>query len=223
MSEVLASASIASRVELHWQHCRICSAPTKCRHNGIWACRACAIFYRRNFAFKNCLRCSSDNKCRMTPGMCALLFSFFFVEDRSYCQACRMARCVNYGMRIDGEGIPTRNFRLRKIGLVRHVAEDYVRICGFSAWNSSLLAQTRHRLQGASRLATSSRNPSAKSFCTKRESTENTLAQQHCKLPAKRMSYKKFLAQSKREISLRADFLGAAFEDFVSLERPQKV
>ena len=60
------------------------------RHFGAQACRACSAFFRRSIAERKTYKCNNGNKCEIKEGL------------RHSCRACRLQKCYDNGMFIDG-------------------------------------------------------------------------------------------------------------------------
>ncbi|CAF3326730.1 unnamed protein product [Rotaria sp. Silwood1] len=71
--------------------CSICEGPAHGYNFDAITCESCKAFFRRN-----ALKSNGEFKCRMTNGQCIIT-----VATRKRCKACRLAKCLEQGMRAD--------------------------------------------------------------------------------------------------------------------------
>lgn len=71
--------------------CAVCNAPSSGRHYGVFTCEGCKCFFNRTVRYKLSYTCESSGNCRIDR------------QNRTQCQHCRFEKCVQVGMRRDGE------------------------------------------------------------------------------------------------------------------------
>ncbi|CAF3684447.1 unnamed protein product [Rotaria sordida] len=71
--------------------CSICDGPAHGYNFDVITCESCKAFFRRN-----ALKANGEFKCRMNNGRCIIT-----VSTRKRCKACRLAKCLEQGMRAD--------------------------------------------------------------------------------------------------------------------------
>ncbi|CAF2355973.1 unnamed protein product [Rotaria sp. Silwood2] len=71
--------------------CSICSGPAHGYNFDAITCESCKAFFRRN-----ALKSNGELKCRLNNGRCVIT-----VSTRKRCKACRLAKCLEQGMRAD--------------------------------------------------------------------------------------------------------------------------
>ncbi|TKR82002.1 hypothetical protein L596_015788 [Steinernema carpocapsae] len=68
--------------------CLVCSDHSDGQHFGIFACRACAAFFRRSTVSGKIYKCRFSNRCEIGK------------DVRCMCRACRLKKCLKMGMNV---------------------------------------------------------------------------------------------------------------------------
>jgi hypothetical protein len=89
-TEGLAAAAMGGENGAHMGACPICGDEISGFHYGTFSCESCKGFFKRTVQNKKVFTChSADSECNIT--------SF----NRKRCPACRFAKCLKAGMRVD--------------------------------------------------------------------------------------------------------------------------
>lgn len=71
--------------------CRVCSDISTGKHYGQISCEGCKSFFKRSIRRKVEYVCRNNGKCKI------------YKELRNQCQACRLLKCQQIGMKKDGK------------------------------------------------------------------------------------------------------------------------
>lgn len=73
-------------------------------HYGIFTCESCKGFFKRTVQNKKVFQCHRNSDCDVMRG------------NRKKCPACRFAKCMSAGMKIEGKNIKNKHMYICMIG-----------------------------------------------------------------------------------------------------------